>query len=108
VVEEERDRGEHACADQGVSRDAPQRHRDVLGRVARQHWRVQGDDIHAYDCSGVRSDGEAEACDGVDEERTKRFGLHNNPCSPPRYDGPGCHAFRVPKPSQGMYRSGIV
>jgi hypothetical protein len=75
VVEEEHDRGEHACADQGVSRDAPQRHRDVLGGVARQHWRVQGDDIHAYDCSGVRSDCEAEACHGVDEERTKRFGL---------------------------------
>jgi hypothetical protein len=48
VVEEERNRGEHACADQGVSRDAPQRHRDVRGRVARQHWRIQGDDIHAY------------------------------------------------------------
>jgi hypothetical protein len=42
VVEEERDRGEHACADQGVSRDAPQRHRDVLGRVARQHWSTGG------------------------------------------------------------------
>jgi hypothetical protein len=75
VVEEEHNRGEHACADQGVSRDAPQRHRVVLDRVALQHWRVQGDDIHAYDCSGVRSDGEAEACDGKDEEKRKRFGL---------------------------------